>query len=153
MKKLFMAAVLLAASALTAYTQTNPNVHNDQSRTMEKQAGHVFDQWWGHITGIAGMNTVYANALVEGDNLLYMGSGAKYFDVNIYSDGPQGYFPGAWWEHISGDYAYTSGPWWLYFDFYNGPGDAYYDFHYTDDTGDHTVSFHFVTTNANPPEN
>ena len=148
MKKLLLAVVLTAAYSLTAYTQTCQNTTSTEKGMVEKKALY---SWWGNITGRLLSNSIYGTALVEGDNYLYMGSGANFFEVELYSDGPQGYFPGAYWEHKSGDYAISSGAWWLDFDFYNGAGDAYYDFHYTDDSGSHTLSFHFMGTNATPP--
>ena len=57
-------------------------------------------------------------------------------------------FSNGYWEHISGDYSYSISSYSMFFDTYSTSFSvAYYDYHYTDDCGTHTLHFHFLTSN------
>ena len=152
-KNLFLVVLLTAAYTFKGNAQTSQVAYNSPSYKVGNQDAISLYSWWGNITGSKNTNTKYATVLTEGDNYLYTGSGADFFEVEIYSDGPQGVFTGAYWEFLSGDYsmAISQGQSWLHLDARYG-SEAEYNFHYTDDTGDHILHFHFIITGANPPD-
>ncbi len=108
----------------------------------------------GTVTGLVGWNPYFTNPLVEGDNYLYLYGtpyGANFFEVNI-GDYLGTAFTNGNWVYVSGDYVGNGNPTYLYFDTYSTSfSDAYYDYHYTDACGSHTLHFHFSTVYAYPP--
>lgn len=115
--------------------------------------------WAGGITGFQGWsNAVYSGPLVEGDNYLYLGNGATWFEAQLNSAYYNGTWSNVWWEYVSGDYTpYTnSGIYRIGYDLSwyggsNGYVDSYYNFHYTDECGSFSVPFHFMHSYSYPP--
>jgi len=117
------------------------------------------NRWNGSVAGFQGWsNALYSVPLVEGDNYLYLGSGATWFEAQLGSSYYNGTWSNVWWEYVSGDYTpYTnSGIYRIGYDLSsytgsNGYVDSYYNFHYTDECGTYSVPFHFMQSNSSPP--
>ncbi len=102
--------------------------------------------------------TGYSGGLAEGDNYLYLGNGATWFEAQLGSSYNNGIWSNVWWEYVSGDYTpYTnSGIYRIGYDLSsyggsNGYVDSYYNFHYTDGCGSYSVPFHFMQSYSIPP--
>jgi hypothetical protein len=100
-------------------------------------------------------NTVYGSPLVEGDNYLYLGNGATWFEAYV-GDPYGGPLSNIWWEYVGGDNTPYYNMYRIGFDLspyggYNYNLDSYYTLHFTDDCGSHAVPFHFMHSNASPP--
>lgn len=117
-----------------------------------RQLGNVpTEPWSGSVWGASGWyNGVYSGALVEGDNYLYTGTGANYFEITV--EGNNEVPNTGFWSYVSGDYRSYGGPhfiaydlWWL-----NGV-DSYYDYYFTNACGSHVIHYHFITSSSNPP--
>jgi hypothetical protein len=107
--------------------------------------------WSGSILGAQGYwNNLYSLPLAEGDNYLYTGSGATYFEISNQGNNE---LTTGYREYISGDRAsYGVGPHAIAFDlaWLNGV-DSYYNYNFTDNCGSHSIPYHFMTSNAYPP--
>lgn len=141
-------ALSLGTASVNAVVVNPCGANTEISTTATVVAGAT---WQGSILGMQNYwNGLYTMPLVAGDNYLYTGSGAYYFE--IWNEGTTELTNG-YWEYISGDRAsYGVGPhaiafdlWWL------SAVDSYYNYNFTDNCGSHSIPYHFMTSNANPP--
>lgn len=142
---------LSSATAGITYTLTATVTGNCNFGSVSTQFSVPASSWSGTVIGMQGYwNTVYTQPLAAGDNYLYTGSGVNYFE--IWNEGVAEQTAG-YWEYISGDRAsYGVGPHAIAFDLWWLAGvDAYYNYHFTDACGSHSIPYHFMTTNDYPP--
>lgn len=141
---------LSSATPGIMYTLTAAVTGNCNFGSVSTQFSVPASSWTGTVFGMQGYwNSIYNLPLAAGDNYLYTGSGANYFE--IWNEGVTEQAAG-YWEYVSGDRASYGGLHYIAFDLWWMAGvDAYYNYNFTDDCGSHSIPYHFMSTSAYPP--